>query len=304
MTAAVRDESRLAALLRDYLELTKPRITTLVMMTAWCGFYLAALRAGESSLSWLMAHALLGIGLVAGGTAALNQVMEHRADALMLRTHRRPLPAGRMGVAHAAVYSTLMTVAGVAYLAATTNWLTAALALATSFTYLAAYTPLKKVSPVSTFIGAFPGAMPPVLGWAAVSGTVTWEALVLFGIVFLWQFPHFHSIAWVYREDYERAAIRMLPVVDESGRRTTREILGYSAALVPMSVAPVLLHMSGWVYFAGALGLSAAFLWFGWRLAQQHRAPADPRSKAAARHVLQASVIYLPLLFALMMWNA
>lgn len=304
ITAAVPAESRFTALLRDYAELTKPRITSLVMMTAWCGFYLAALREGDSSLNWLMVHALAGIGLVAGGTAALNQVMEHRADALMLRTHRRPLPAGRMGVLHAAIYSTLLTVSGVVYLAAATNRLTALLAFATALTYLGAYTPLKKVSPLSTFIGAFPGAMPPVLGWAAASGRVTWEAMALFGIVFLWQFPHFHSIAWVYREDYERAAIRMLPVVDASGRSASREIVGYSLALVPMSVAPVFLQMSGWLYFAGALALSAAFLWFGVRLAQRKIAPADPRSKAPARHVLQASVIYLPLLFALMMLDA
>jgi protoheme IX farnesyltransferase len=304
MTAEVRAINPAASLLRDFLELTKPRITSLVMMTAWCGFYLAALRAGESSLSWLLLHALVGIGLVAGGTAALNQVLEHRADALMLRTHRRPLPAGRMNVTHAAIYSTVMTLGGVVYLAFATNALTAALAFATAFTYLAGYTPLKKVSPISTFIGAFPGAMPPVLGWAAVSGTVTWEAMTLFAIVFLWQFPHFHSISWLYREDYERAGIRMLPVLDESGRHTAREIVGYSAALVPVSAAPVLLHMSGWIYFSGALALSAAFLWFGVRLAQQHRGPADPRSKSAARHVLQASVIYLPLLFALMMLNA
>ena len=304
MSAAVPAESRLAGLARDYAELTKPRITSLVMMTAWCGFYLAALRTGHSSLSWLMVHALAGIGMVAGGTAALNQVMEHRADALMLRTNRRPLPAGRMGVLHAGIYSTLLTLSGIVYLAVATNLLTATLAFATALTYLGAYTPLKKISPASTFVGAFPGAMPPVLGWAAASGSESWEALVLFGIVFLWQFPHFHSIAWVYREDYERAAIRMLPVVDASGRRASREIVGYSLALVPMSVVPVFFQMSGWLYFAGALVFSAVFLWFGLQLAQRRLAPTDPRSKAPARHVLQASVIYLPLLFALMMLDA
>ncbi|HSA93844.1 MAG TPA: heme o synthase [Terriglobales bacterium] len=293
-----------AGVAADYGELMKLRVTSLIVMTAWCGYYLGALKAGVSPWSWAVLHALAGIGLVAGGTGALNQVMEREGDRLMRRTDRRPLPAGRMSTWHAAAVGLAATLGGAVYLALTTNVLTGLLALATSATYLGLYTPLKKISPACTFVGAFPGAMPPLLGWAAARGRVEWEAVVLFGIVFLWQFPHFHSIAWLYREDYERAGILMRPVVDGDGRATAREILFYSLALIPVSLAPSFLHMSGTVYLAGALALGAAFLAFGVRLAAAGMPPSAPRSKAPARQLLQASVFYLPLLFALMMLNA
>lgn len=290
--------------LLDYAELVKVRVTSLVMMTAWCGFYLAAVRSGVTSLSWTLLHAVLGIGLVAGGTAALNQVVERESDGLMRRTSRRPLPARRMGALHAATFGVLTASGGIAYLAWATNPLTALLALATAGAYLGIYTPLKKVSPICTFLGAFPGAMPGVLGWTAAGGKLGWEALALFAIVFCWQFPHFFSIAWLYREDYEEARIRMLPVVEPDGRSTARAVVLYSLALIPVSLAPVFLHMAGRIYFAGALLLGAAFLWAGVRLAALRLPATSPQSKPRARQLLQASVIYLPLLFALMMLNA
>jgi protoheme IX farnesyltransferase len=291
------------SLAQDYAELFKARVTSLIVMTAWCGFYFGALRSGASSLSWGLLHALLGIGLVAGGTAGLNEVIEHEDDALMRRTERRPLPAKRMGMRHATIVTILATCVGVVYLALACNLLTGLLALATSAAYLGLYTPLKKVSPLCTFVGAFPGAMPGVLGWTAARGRLEWDALVLFAIVFFWQFPHFHSIAWLYREDYERAQIRMLPVVHADGRSTVRAIVLYSLGLIPVSMAPTFLHMAGRIYFIAALLLGIGFLWMGLRLGRMRLAATAPRSKAPARHVLIASVVYLPILFAVMMLN-
>ena len=298
----VISRSGVMGLVQDYGELTKASVTSLIMMTAWCGFYFGAFKSGVSSVSWTLVNTVLGVGLVAAGTAALNEVMEHKTDGHMRRTALRPLPAKRMSRAHAVTAGSVMTIGGALYLAFATNPLTGALTLATSIMYLAAYTPLKKVHPICTFVGAFPGAMPGVLGWTAARNRLDWEALVLFGIVFLWQFPHFYSIAWLYREDYERGSIRMLPVVETDGRSTVREIVLYSLALIPVSLAPSFLGMSGRIYLVGALVLGAALLWFGAQLAR-HLPPTAARSKAAARHLLQATVFYLPLLFALMMLN-
>ena len=292
------------AVVQDYAELLKLRVTSLIVMTAWCGYYLGSLKSGVSSLHWGLLHALLGIGLVSGGTAAFNEIIERREDALMRRTQHRPLPAKHMGLAHAVLVSLVVTVGGVVYLAYMANEGTALLSLATVVAYLGLYTPLKKMSPLCTLVGAFPGAMPGVLGWTAVRGRLEVEALILFAIVFFWQFPHFHSIAWLYREDYENAAIRMLPVVDADGKSTIRAILVYLVALIPVSLAPTLLHMAGWVYFGGALVLGLGFLASGVRLANLKMPPGKPRSKQRARQVLIASVFYLPLLFALMMLNA
>jgi protoheme IX farnesyltransferase len=294
----------LAIVLRDYSELIKFRVTTLIVMTAWCGAYFGAAKSGVSSVSGTLLHALLGIGLVSAGTAALNEVMERDLDAMMRRTAQRPLVTGHMGFAQGLAAGLMMVMGGSAYLALTTNWLAASLTFATSVVYLAAYTPLKRVHPICTFVGAFPGAMPPVLGWAALRGRLDLDAGVLFLIVFLWQFPHFHSIAWLYRDDYARAKVRMLPVVESSGRSTAREITGYLIALLAATVAPGLMGMTGRVYMAGAVLLGVAFLAVGLRLALSGMTPEMPRSRPLARNVLQASVFYLPLLFALMMINA
>jgi len=291
-------------LLRDYSELVKFRVTSLLIMTAWAGFYFGAAQTGMSPFSWQLAHALLGIGLVSGGTAALNEVLERDIDARMRRTQLRPLVTGRIGLGHGLAVGLLMVVGGVEYLAFTTNLLTAFLTAATAAAYLGAYTPLKRVHPLCTFVGAFPGAMPPVLGWTAFRGRLDWEALVLFAIVFFWQFPHFHSIAWLYREDYERASIRMLPVVHPDGRSTARSILLYSVALLIVTAAPTMMGMAGRWYLAGALMLGLAFFWTALRLARIQLPATATQSKRYARNVLQASVFYLPLLFALMMIDA
>src|SRR6202162_3226018 len=292
------------SLLRDYAELMKLRVTTLIVMTAWCGYYFGAQQAGVSSLSWGLLHGLLEIGLVSGGTAALNEVMEHEVDGHMRRTAQRPLPAGRMSLAHATVAGLLAALGGSIYLAFFTNPLTGLLTFLTSFVYLAAYTPLKRVSPICTFVGAFPGAMPGVLGWTAARGQLEWGTLILFAILFVWQFPHFFSIAWLYREDYASGGIRMLPVVEEDGRSTARRIVGYSLILIPLSLLPGFYGMAGKIYLAGAALLGIALFYFGARLAFLKLPVHSPRSKMFARQVLQATVIYLPLLFVLMMSNS
>jgi len=304
MTQPVIFRKQATSLLRDYAELMKLRVSTLIVMTAWCGYYFGAQRAGFSSLSWGLLHALLGIGLVSGGTAALNEVMEHEVDGHMRRTAQRPLPAGRMSLRHATTAGLLATFGGSIYLAVFTNPLTGLLTFLTSVVYLAAYTPLKRVSPICTFVGAFPGAMPGVLGWTAARGRLEWGTLILFGILFVWQFPHFFSIAWLYREDYAQGGIRMLPVVEEDGRSTARRIVVYSLILIPLSVLPSIFGMAGKIYLVGAVVLGAGLFYFGARLAFLKLPLNSPRSKMFARHVLQATVIYLPLLFLLMMGDA
>jgi len=295
---------RVTSLLCDYADLAKLRVTSLIMMTAWCGYFFGAQKAGVPWLSWGLFHALVGIGLASSGTAALNEVMERDIDGRMRRTAQRPLPTGRMSLLHATMIGLAATVGGSLYLAFFTNWLTGLLTFLTSLVYLAAYTPLKRVSPICTFVGAFPGAMPGVLGWAAARGRLEWGTLVLFAVLFAWQFPHFFSIAWLYREDYARGGIRMLPVVEEDGRSTARRILLYSLLLIPVSVFPSFLGMAGDVYLVGSLILGAGLLYFGARLAFFRQPLASAPSKMRARHLLQATVIYLPLLFALMMGNA
>jgi protoheme IX farnesyltransferase len=272
-------------------------------MTAWCGFYFGALKNGVSFFSWTLLNALLGIGLVSGGTAALNEVMELDVDARMRRTSRRPLPSGRMSLLHGTIAGVLLCVGGAFYLAFATNALTGLLALATSFVYLAAYTPLKKIHPICTFVGAIPGAMPGVLGWTAARGKLELGALIMFAIVFFWQFPHFYSIAWLYREDYASGDVRMLPVMEESGATTGRQIMMYSLALIPVSLAPVIFGMSGLLYAAGAIVMGIALCYFGSRLARLGLPMNTPQSKLRARQLLRASIVYLPLLFALMMIN-
>lgn len=288
----------------DYAILLKMRVTSLVVMTAWTGYYLGAQRGEVATLSWKLVCALLGIGLVSGGAAALNQVIEREADGRMRRTQWRPIPGQRMGVTEAMTIGVICILGGAAYLAITTNPLTGILSVLTASAYVGVYTPLKKHSPICTTIGALPGAMPPLLGWTAARGRVEWEALVLFAILFLWQFPHFHAIAWMYREDYRRAGIRMLPVVEEDGRSTVREVLAYSMMLVPVSLFPGYLHMVGRIYILGALILGLAFLVYSIRFARVISGLPAPESRKLARALLRASVLYLPTLFALMMLNA
>src|ERR1022692_4585336 len=253
--------SQATSLLRDYAELMKARVTTLIVMTAWCGYYFGAQKAGMSSLSWGLFHALLGIGLVSSGTAALNEVMEYKVDGHMRRTAQRPLPTGRMSLFHATTAGLVATLGGLLYLAYFTNPLTGLLTFLTSVVYLAAYTPLKRISPICTAVGAFPGAMPGVLGWTAARGRLEWGTLVLFAILFVWQFPHFFSIAWLYRDDYAKGGVKMLPVVEEDGRSTARRILIYSVALIPISLLPTFMGMAGKIYLVGAVVLGFALLY-------------------------------------------
>ena len=295
---------KFAAQLHDYSELTKTRITTLIVLTAWCGYFFGAHRMGLSSWSLGLFHALLGVALVSSGTAALNEVLESNVDARMRRTALRPLPSGRMTKAHAAIVGLTLTIGGSTYLAIYSNLLTGLLAFLTALVYLAAYTPLKKVSPLCTFVGAFPGAMPVVLGWAAARGRLEAETLILFSIMFVWQFPHFLSIAWLYREDYAQGDIRMLPVVDSDGKSTVWRILAYSGALIPVSVLPVALGMAGRVYLVGALLMGAALFRVSMGMAYPRLPATAAASKPSARRLLQATIIYLPALFALMMANS
>jgi protoheme IX farnesyltransferase len=287
-------EFRAAATSRErasaYLELTKPRITTLVLLTTAAGFSLGSQGAFQFLL---FAHTVVGVALLCSGVSALNEWMERDLDALMRRTASRPLPTGRLSSREAFIFGVALTVAGEAYLAALVNPLSALCGLGVVVGYLFLYTPLKTRTSLSTAVGAFPGAVPPLLGWAAASNTLGLEAWALFAILFLWQFPHFFAIAWMYREDYARAGILMLPVVEPDGRLTKQQIVVWTLMLVPVSLAPVALGVSGSVYFAGALLLGALFL-------ATCVAAALTLSRRNARRVLLASVLYLPLLFGLM----
>lgn len=276
--------------MRAYLELTKPRITWLILMSTGVGFYFGA---SGGWAWWTILHTLLGTGLLASGTAALNQWYEREADCKMKRTEQRPLPSGRLTPRRAFAWGVLLSVAGFAELALAVNMLSAALGLFTLLSYLLLYTPLKKVSPHATTVGAVPGAMPPLIGYAAASGVLTTEAWILAAILFLWQFPHFYSIAWLYRDDYARARIRMRPVVEPDGESTARHIVATSIMLVPVSLLPTLAGMTGAIYAAGATLLGIYFLRSGMRVASE-------RSLVRARGVLLASVVYLPLLYGLM----
>lgn len=286
--------------MRDYIELTKPTITWLILMSTAIGYYYG-LRGASSWWEflrridyWTLFHTILGTGLIASGTAALNQWYEREADRKMRRTARRPIPAGRLTPNRALAFGVALSVAGFLELWLGCNLLAGLLGLFTLASYLFLYTPLKQRTPLSTTVGAFPGAMPPVIGFAAATGTVTAEAVVLFAILFLWQFPHFYSIAWMYREDYARAGICMLPVVKPDGRRTAAEIVLYGLALIPVSLVPTMLGMSGRIYLGGALLLGLLFLYSGVRVAVA-------RTARSARYVLLVSVIYLPLIYGLML---
>ena len=277
--------------MREYIELTKPRITWLILMSTGVGYFFGA----KPGLHWLaLLHTIIGTGLIASGTAALNQWYEREADGKMRRTQQRPLPSGRLGPNRALAFAIAISILGFVELAVGVNLLTGVLGLFTLASYLFVYTPLKQRSRHSTTIGAIPGAMPPLIGYAAASGTLTTEAWVLFAILFLWQFPHFYAIAWMYREDYERAGIRMLPVVEPDGESTARQILLYSLALIPISLIPKFLSMAGNVYLWGAVLLGSFFLYAGYRVT-------FIRTRRQARRVLLASVVYLPLLYGLML---
>ena len=277
---------------RSYIELTKPRITCFILMSAAIGFLCAA--HVNDSWTWMsLLHALIGTALIASGTAALNQWYERVADAKMPRTMNRPIPSGRVEPRHALAFGLVLSVIGFVELWLGANLLTSLLGLFTELSYLLLYTPLKQRSPHSTTIGAIPGAMPPLIGYAAACGTLTWGAWVLYAILFLWQFPHFYAIAWMYRDDYAQAGIKMLPVVEPSNESTARRMFWFSLALVPISLLPKYLNMAGNFYFVGALALGLYFLYASARVMKD-------RTVVRARAVLLASVVYLPLLYGLL----
>jgi protoheme IX farnesyltransferase len=278
--------------MREYIELTKPRITWLILMSTGVGYFFGLDRTHP--LNWgLLIHTIVGTGLIASGTAALNQWWERESDKLMRRTASRPLPMGLMTARQALWFGIALAIAGAAELAIWVNPLSSVLGIFTLAAYLFVYTPMKSRTHLSTVVGALPGAMPPLMGYAAASGILTREAWSLFFILFIWQFPHFLAIAWMYRDDYARAGIRMLPVVEPDGNSTARQIILYASTLIPISLFPFLFGMSGKIYLAGALALGFWFLYTGVRVAFD-------RTNVRARHVLLASVIYLPAIYSLM----
>jgi protoheme IX farnesyltransferase len=274
----------------DFVALAKPRLNFLVVVSALAGY---AMAGGEASKVGLLLCTLIGTGLVAGGASAFNQVIERQPDGLMKRTQRRPLPDGRLQPGESVVFAALTAGAGLLILALGANPLASAVALTTLLTYVAIYTPLKRLSSFATVVGAIPGALPPVIGWAAARESLDQGAWVLFGIVFLWQLPHFLAIAWIYREDYARAGFPMLPVIEPDGRSTARQASVYAAALLPVSLAPTLVGLDGTGYFYGALALSTLFLALTLQFART-------RSIPDARRLFFGSIIYLPILWIVM----
>ena len=275
---------------RDFVTLAKPRVNGLVVASTLAGY---AMAAGNPLGIAGVCGLLLGTGLVAGGASAFNQVFERDLDARMRRTCLRPMADHRLQPVEGGLYAAALAISGLLMIAASSNLLAAAVALVTLVIYAAVYTPLKRVTSFSTVVGAIPGALPPIIGWAAADNALPLSAWTLFAIMFLWQLPHFLAIAWMYREDYARGGYPMLPVLEPDGRSTGRQSVVYAAALVPISLSPMLFQITGRLYFAGALALGVAFLWLTVRFALT-------RSARDARRVFFGSILYLPLLWILM----
>ena len=273
----------------DFIALTKPRITLMVVLTALFGYYLAAPEID----AMLLANLLVGTALSCAGAGVLNMAMEKRADGAMHRTRNRPIPTDRIAIGTAVSFGGILATAGVALLAVKVNALTAAISAATLVLYLLVYTPLKSRTSLCTVIGAIPGALPPVMGWAAATGSLGAGAWALFGVLFFWQLPHFLAIAWMYREDYARAGYPMLSVVDPEGGSTARQVVLQTLALVVISLAPVSMGLAGGAYLAGAAALGISFLAFGLAFARV-------RSRERARRLFFASLAYLPGLLGLL----
>jgi heme o synthase len=287
---------RLYATLSDYWALTKPEVNLLILVTTFAGFYLASKPGPGGFRTLLVIHTLLGTLLVASGTGTLNQFIERSFDAQMRRTARRPLASGRLKASHVLRFGISLSLAGTIYLALAVNFLASLLALVTLLSYLFLYTPLKRKTSLCTLIGAFPGAVPPLIGWAAARGRLDPEAWVLYAIVFLWQFPHFMAVAWMYREDYARAGYLVLPWDKRKEQYVVWQSLVVSLALVPLSLVPTIIGESSLVYSVGTLILGLAFIYYSARFAFQ-------KSNIAARQLLAASIIYLPAVFTLLMLN-
>ena len=277
----------------DYVTLAKPRLNILVVVTALAGYYMGVIGPAHT---WVLVHMLIGTTLVASGSAVFNQLIEIEADGMMRRTRARPLPSGRLTPAAARAFAIVLSVIGVVELALGVNLLASGIALTTLLTYTVFYTPLKKRSSLATVVGGVPGALPPMIGWASARNNLSAEAWILFGIVFLWQMPHFLAIAWMYREDYRRAGFPLLPVVEPDGVSTGHQAVLYAAALLPVSLAPTAVAMTGAVYLTGAAVLGLGFIWLAFQFSRTRSAP-------AARKLFFGSIIYLPLLWILMLTN-
>ena len=288
-TAALAQPTKLGA----YIALTKPEVSLLVLMTTGAGFYMGA----RGPMPWLhMLHVIFGTMMIAAGTAALNHYIERESDRFMRRTASRPLPTGQLTPAEALRFGLGLALAGAVDLYYSAGSIACLLGVFTSLSYLLAYTPLKKRTVWATFIGAIPGAIPPMIGWTAATGELGTGAWLLFAILFLWQFPHFHAISWMYREDYARAGILMLPVVDKDGTRTFRQIVLYAASLVAVSLLPAIMGFAGMLYFFGALvtctGLVQVCLW-----------AASAKTNTRAKWLMHATVLHIPILLGLMMYD-
>ena len=290
-----------ATFINDMRELFKVRVTGLVVITGWAGFYLGSMQSGISSVQRCLLDTLIGIGLVSAGSGALNQALERSIDAKMKRTADRPIASGRISLTQGILAGIGALALGSLWLLLHTNLLTVSMALLTAFCYVAIYTPLKRVTTLATFIGAFPGAMGPLLGWTAARGRIEWPAIALFAILFVWQFPHFMAIAWLYRDDYARAGIRMLPVVQPDGLSTVVEALFYAVVMIPVSLAPWKLGMAGPIYAIPATVLGLFYLAYTIRFARILRITSETESRSIARDLLKVSVIYLPLLLTTLM---
>ncbi len=276
-----------------FYELTKPRITFLIVLMAVAGFILGS--RGQIDFI-LLGHTVVGISLLCSGVSTLNQYIERTIDAVMRRTETRPLPAGKLSPTQALLFGVGLCFAAEIYMTVLINPLTAAFGISVIVGYVLLYTPLKTRTSLSTIIGAIPGAMPPLMGWTAATNELHISALVLFLIQFFWQFPHFLAIAWMYREDYAKAGIKMLPVVEDDGSITARQMVLYTLTLIPVSLLPTLMGLSGLVYFFSALILGLIFLYSSLRVART-------KSRQEARHLMLVSVLYLPVLFVLMIVN-
>ena len=312
-TAAPVDAAKVrSGLLADYATLFKVRVSAMVVITSAAGFYLGSLRSGISPFNLQAVKAIFGIAVVTCGASALNQVLERSTDRLMLRTRNRPMAAGRIGLTHGLLVGFISVFAGTLYLARVANPLTGILTLLTAVGYVAIYTPLKRISTINTFIGAFPGALPPLLGWTAARGVIEWPGVALFLILFLWQFPHFMAIGWMYREDYSRGGIRIAATVPDAtyaARSSAIQAVFYAVLMIGAALWPFALGTAGYLYAAAAIVLSAGYLWYSVRFASIVRSPdlhdADAVShRGPARKLLHASILFLPLLLAAMMLDA
>ena len=294
-------------LLADYATLFKLRVSTMVVITAGAGFYLGSLASGISPFHAGLIRALLGIAVVTCGSSALNQALEWRSDAHMKRTAARPMAAGRISFPHGLLLGFAAVFLGTVYLAHVTNLLTGTLTLITAAGYVGIYTPLKRLTTLNTFIGAFPGALPPLIGWTAARGIIEWPAVALFAVLFVWQFPHFMAIGWLYRDDYRQGGIHLTATQQppsEAARATVIQSLFYAALMIPVSLWTTWLHVTGTTYAVVAVILGLGYLWATIRFAGILRDPLAPASRTLARNLLKVSVIYLPLLLAAMILDA